>query len=219
MGLIKHYSLTISKSELQFWLDKGWEEAPKFDSKLDPMKTTILGKPKTLSNIKINTLIGKTIVNYGTNYGTYGMGGPGFLGFKLDSSPNTENEHIDGNIMVYAVWGASQYTLIDDRVIECNYQFYSKVHPWISKFSDENIPNWDDLGIIILGSQISDIKLTDNNCTIYVSKEGHIHTIEFLRNDPRLPLQGNGQPRSSAFALGSISNFIVFQQENAILHV
>ncbi len=221
MGLIKQYSLIIPKSSLQIWLDKGWIENPDFRDfhyAPKPTETVVLGKPSTLSEIDTSRLVGRTIVNYSW-YGTCGMGGPGFLGFTLDNQLDTEEEIVDENVLVYAVWGAAEYTLIDNRVVECSPQFYRDFHPWVSRFADEDIPNWDDLGPVLPGSRVDFIGLSGSNCIITVSKGDQNHIIEFFKNDASLPPFGNGNPRRDAFSLGVIGDSIVFQHEKAALHV
>src|ERR1700694_3400323 len=88
MGHIKHYSLIIPKRELQGWLNKSWVEVPDFRGfHYEPGadETVILGKPRTLREIDPNTLIGTTLLRFSASYGTYGMGGPGFMGFTLSN--------------------------------------------------------------------------------------------------------------------------------------
>lgn len=105
------------------WLIKGWVELPAyrdFHYGVKKDQTVILGKPTTLRDVDVDLLIGKEIIAYNSYYGSYGMGGPGFLGFVFEDSHD---------ILVYAVWGSAQYTLVDGRILACHPRHYQEFNP------------------------------------------------------------------------------------------
>ncbi len=221
MGLIKQYSLMIPKEQLGGWLERGWIEVPgfrHFHSAPRPNETFILGKPLTLLERGEKTLLGGRIVGYSTWYGTYGMGGPGFLGFEIEGEQKSKEQE-ENEVLVYAVWYAGAYTLIDNRVVECHPRYYRDYHPWVSQFVDKDVPNWDDLTPALLGSRIVKIELHDSKFLLEATKGEKVHQIEFLKNDARLPPLGGGGPRKDAFKSGVIGQYLVFQNKNAVLHI
>ncbi len=185
MGLIRACSMIIPRTELASWLARGWVEVPDFHDfhyAPGPGETVVLARPPRLSEIGVESLIGRTIVDYGASYGTYGMGGPGFVGFVLSESESRGRE-----VLVYAVWGAGGYTRIDGRVMECHPRFYATVRPWASNFAEEQGGRWDDLAPLLPGCRIEAVDLGDETCLIAVTGESGPHQIELLRNDPSLP--------------------------------
>lgn len=220
MGLIRHYSLIIPSKDLQLWLKQGWVEAPGFyDFHYAPRvgETVIIKRPKTLSETGYSSIVGKIITDFWDSCGSYGMGGPGFFGLVLKDKIATETKQFDENVLVFAAWGAKQYTLIDRRVVGCHPGYYDDFHPWFSFWSDEDIPNWDDLTPVLVGSRIGGVELSDDHCTIEIKKDDARHVIEFLKNDPALPPMGNGEARKDAFSSGVIGNYLVFQHEQGVL--
>jgi hypothetical protein len=116
-------------------------------------------------------------------------------------------------VLVFAVWGAAEYTLIDRRVVGCHPRYYDNFHPWFSFWSDEHIPNWDDLTPALVGSRIEGVELSDERCAVEIQKAEANHTIEFLKNDQLLPLMGNVEARKDAFSFGVMGDYLVFQHE------
>jgi hypothetical protein len=53
------------------------------------------------------TLVGRTIEAWTSSAGTYGMGGPGFVGFRLG-----------GEWLIVAIWGAASWLSLDGRPLE-----------------------------------------------------------------------------------------------------
>ncbi len=217
LGLIRACSMIIPRAELASWLARGWVEVPDFHDfhyAPGPGETVIIVRPPRLSEIGVDCLIGRTIVDYGASYGTYGMGGPGFVGFVLSEGASSGRE-----VLVYAVWGAGGYTRIDGRVMECDPSFYDTVRPWVSNFADSEVGRWDDLAPLLPGCRIEAVDLGDEACRIAISGESGPHRIELLRNDPGLPPFGGGSPRTDAFETGVIGDTLVLHPEGTMLHV
>ncbi|WP_141692368.1 hypothetical protein [Paenibacillus pectinilyticus] len=214
MGLIKEYSMIIRRSELKQWVSIGWAEDMFYrDFNYAPVKdeAIILGKPVTLADIEIAKLIGTRITNYCNYLGTYGMGGPGFFGLLIDRDGVKE-------YLTYAVWASGQYIMMDDRVFECHLTYNLQFQPWISQWSDEK-DQWDDLSEILKESIIVGVDLTDSQLNIEIVSKEVKHIISFYKFNKELPPHGNGEARKHAFEEGNISNYIVFCNADAVLHV
>lgn len=128
-----------------------------------------------------------------------------FFGLLLDNS----------EFLTYAVWGAGNYVIIDNRVVECNPDFYEKTKPWLSNFGENQA--WDDLTTYILGSKIEHITFTEDTCNLALNKLGKKIEVNFVKNDIRLPRKV-GRKRN-AFKKGIISDYLLFQHENGTLIV
>lgn len=216
MSLIKEYSMIVPEEELAEWTNKGWVEDKSFTDfhyYAEAGETMLLGTPETLLDIELDSLIGKTILDFSSHLGSYGMGGPGFFGLLMERDGARE-------YLVYAVWASGQYMTIDNRVIECHINYNEAYHPWISQWPGENDENqWDDLSGILKGSVITGVLLTEDEFRIGITSNAADHSIIFHRYKDTLPPHGNGEPRKPAFEEGVIGTFIVFSQENAVLHV
>ena len=127
------------------------------------------------------------------------MGGAGFFVLLLDNS----------EFLTYAVWGAGDYVIVNDRVVECAPDLYNKTKPWISNFGENQ--TWDDLTNVLVGGIIKDYAFSNDIFTLTVSSKKEKFTIEFVKNDIRLPRKA-GRKRN-AFKKGQISDYILFQYE------
>lgn len=200
---IRGYNIYIPKSELQVWEKRGFEyptsETKSFTNIHDEELFIMVGVPKTLSEVGEKSLIGSTIKGYTCYLGTYGMGGPGFFGLKLDKVPGEEYE---GNL-VYAVWGADRYIQFDERIVSCLPGSEQELNPWYMNYQNMK---WDKLTPILEGSKIDSVKLSNFRFVMdIIDKNGHNHLMEFTRTSKDPEIQ-----KHHAFSKGNISDNIVF---------
>ena len=218
IGDIEQYSMVVKKHDLKKWKESGWLTyteigLPKGDEKAYMLygefnkRTEMLmfSKPVMLAQRAKSELIGRKILEITTHLGTYGMGGAGFFGLLLDNS----------EYLTYAVWGAGNYTLVNDRVVECYSSLYNKTKPWISNFGESG--TWDELTDFLVGSTVNDYSFSDTNFILTAINGKEKYKIEFVKNDIRLPRKV-GRKRN-AFKRGVISDYILFQHKDATLIV
>ena len=218
IGVIEQYSMIVKKQDLEKWKQLGWLTyteigLPKGDEKEDMLygefnkrtETLIFNKPILLIEKIKSEIVGRKILEVTTSLGTYGMGGAGFFGLLLDNS----------EFLTYAVWGAGDYVLINDRVVECYSNLYHKTKPWISNYGGDE--TWDYLTEILVGSTIKDYSFSNDIFTLVASSEKEMFKIEFVKNDIRLPRKV-GMKRN-AFKKGQISDYILFQHQDGTLIV
>lgn len=84
-------------------------------------------EPPPLSPTEV---VGRTIDDLVPYLGTYGMGGPGFFGFRLDTQ-----------WLVVAIWGAGDWMFADDRLVtDAFHEERGRPVPWIGEHGDELSP-------------------------------------------------------------------------------
>ena len=217
LGNVTGYGRIIPKDQIPEWWSKGWIAAPGFFSfGLRPKENEIFvfGTPKTLMDVEPSTLIGKKIAGYGSG-GWYGMGSPGYFGLLIHEGDTASQDAV---ALLYTVFGASSYTLVDNRIVDCHPHLYDRFHPWLApQYVEEHIPHWDDLSEILRDSEITAVDLTDNRFTLQFEKDGQRHVIEFVKNDPRLAPYWNGIPMRDAFDTGIIRERFIFNEPGAVL--
>lgn len=217
IGDIEEYAMVIHKNQLKEYKKAGWltfkevnlpegdEHAAMLYGEIKENEILVFNKPTFLREYSIGSLKGIEVEGFSANLGTYGMGGPGFFGLLLSNAL----------YITYAVWGAGDYVIIDNRVLECLPNFYTKTKPWVSNYGGDN--DWDDLTHHIKGSKIVDIVLENDSCKIVLRKSNKTIEILFVKNDIRLPRKV-GRKRN-AYKKGNISDYIIFQHQNATLIV
>ncbi|MEO3947892.1 hypothetical protein [Gorillibacterium sp. CAU 1737] len=218
MGLVKQYSMIVPKGGAAEWTATGWKEDHSFkEFRYEPKENEVLllNRPVTLLDIEMESLVGRRIVNFSTQLGSYGTGGPSFFGLLLDRAEGYE-------YLVYTIWASEQHLTMDDRVVGCHIRYNADYHPWASRWAGESDENqWDDLSGVINGSTITGVHLSEEQFVIELESNENQHTMTFHRMSDLLSPQGNGQPRKPAFAedQGPIGKYLMFCRENAVLHV
>lgn len=223
-GYITACTLIVAKSALPSWLARGWIEFPyrrlPFQPRPRKSETIIAGRPHSLAERSASSLIGARVEGFHSSLGTYGMGGPGFFGFLL--APHGEVG--EREYLVAAIWGAEEYLFLDGRVIGCSPKYYASHRPWIRDEprggeAREGERGAGELEAVLVGATIGAVDIENDRLSISLVQGGIEHVLEVVKQDPRQPPQGRGQPRKAAFNAGSIADYIVFQPEHAILLV
>ena len=121
---------------------KRWKPRGQFDS---PPENS--PRPPALRAVGERSLIGggRNVLEACSYLGSYGMGGPGFLGFHLEKSRNRPDEWL-----ILCLWGACDWVLLDGM-----------------KYEDGN-----DLCEKIAGSVLSDAKVSDRKFKMEFDKGG-----------------------------------------------
>ncbi len=129
--------------------------------------------PETLTAERI---VGRTVREICTYAGTYGMGGPGFLGLRLDDE-----------WLIIAIWGADSWAQVDGRIVQ-DY-FWDKngwPRPWITDQGDE-------LTGVLVGQPITSFEVAKHSLTVGIGRR----TLSISESPEGRPiLEGNKQPRS-----------------------
>lgn len=217
IGAIEEYAMVIKKEDLNYWKESGWlthtevglpkgsEGASMLYGEIKKDETLIFNRPTLLKDIPTDQILGLEVIGVSTHLGTYGMGGAGFFGLLLSNS----------DFLTYAVWGAGNYVIINNRVVECNPKLYNKTRPWLSNYGGNE--TWDDLTSFISGSRIEKVSLITDSCNLTLKKSDEIIDVSFVKNDSRLPRKV-GRKRN-AYKKGVIADYILFQHKDGTLIV
>ncbi|MEY2467476.1 MAG: hypothetical protein QOF21_174 [Actinomycetota bacterium] len=117
-------------------------------------------------------VLGRTISRWTTYAGTYGMGGPGFLGFLFEGEPE--------EWLIVGVWGAVEWLRLDGEVVGLPPNIFTSSDP----------PGW-----------YRDLFVGDALVALHVERQALTATLRsgrtlLLADDPPLPSFGNGEPRT-----------------------
>jgi len=215
IGLVKENFAVAKKSDKKLWESRGFKTIRKYPifsrHKLDSSEIVMLGVPSGIASFGCKKLIGSQIVDVSTICGTYGMGGPGFFGLKLQGEYGIR-------WLTYCIWRAGQHILFDDKLLECHPDYAEKYDPLIvfddysnsiSKFkemlSDMTIKNID------FTKESIEIKLIDS--------QNNIHYINSYKFSDKFPeLGGTGQKRNS-FENGEMSDYWLITYDETHLRV
>lgn len=131
------------------------------------------------SPIFAEQVIGRVINEFSSHVGTYGMGGPGFVGLRLG------NEWL-----VISIWGAAEWMMSQGRCIEDTFhEAHARPTPWL--------PNdKDDFERQVVGRCIRSIDVQQHSLCI-VLENGFDLTIE-ESSERRPQLEGAKKPREFA---------------------
>lgn len=121
-------------------------------------------------------VVDRTINELSTSVGTYGMGGAGFFGLRFDKE-----------WLVIALWGASEWILVEGIPIEdIYYDDHNHQRPWITE-------ECDTLSKRVVGQQIASILIRRHRLNILLTNEVEFVIEESPKNRP--VLEGSKEPR------------------------
>lgn len=212
MGCVEQCAMVVKKEKLAKWQAKGWltyqqVNLPKGDEKAELLygtigkkSTLIFGKPPTLSQIDLQSLIGLRVKDFSTHQVTYGIGGAGCFGLLLDNQ----------QYLTYGVWSSANYVTIDNRPVEPN---NTPIRAWTSYFGGED--TWDELTPYLKNAVIQAIDLKEDTCKITLQKDEK--TIELMLYQS-FGLNDENQSKL-AFENGIISDYLLLHPKKSTLIV
>jgi len=129
--------------------------------------------PEPLDESKV---IGRKIEQWIPYAGTYGMGGPGFLGFRFGN-----------DWLIVAIWGASEWFRLEGRLVtDFFWEVNERPSPWV-------VDETDDFQDLFVGKRFTSLVVRRD------SIEGTFDDGQVLQLSPdpddRPAHQGNGEPR------------------------
>jgi hypothetical protein len=156
-------------------------EIPDLEHPFPPEDTSDMGpsgplKPFVPEPLDPSQIVGREIDEWIPHAGTYGMGGPGFLGFRIGD-----------DWLIVAIWGAGNWFRLDGRLLtDMFWERHERSMPW------QAVPNVDFQNLFV-GRRFTALEVTRDSVTARFDN-GQVLT---LSPDPgdRPPHEGNGEPR------------------------
>ncbi|WP_316299479.1 hypothetical protein [Aliisedimentitalea sp. MJ-SS2] len=140
---------------------------------LGPTHELILFEPPIVT---ADVVVGREITDVSVGLGTYGMGGYGYFGLKLDEE-----------WLVIAVGGAGDWIEIDGRMVEDHFaEENGRPKPWV--YDDE-----DELRSHLRAKKVAGFEVTPRSLRIGLDNGSKIEIKEDAA--ARHPYPGNGEPR------------------------
>lgn len=214
MGLVKENFAIVKRKDIKLWKSRGFEiirRYPIFLYRRKISEVVMLGKPLTIDEFGLNKLKNSKIVDFSIMLGTYGMGGPGFVGFKLQGD-------FGSRWLVYCIWSAGEHILLDNRILECHEMFSKKYKPYIDFSNPEEYFN--KLNELIKSLTIQDIQLSQDTLSINLIDNHSIpHTIHTKKASKMFPEQGGTEKKRNSYESGSMKDYWLVIYDNTELVV
>ncbi len=214
MGLVKENFVIVPRTEADTWRERGFaviRKYPLFHRTLYSKEVILLGKPLTIAEFGTEQLINSIILDICPFCGTYGMGGPGFFGIKLQG---------DWGIrwLTYCIWAAGEHLLLNDRVLECAPAFSHKYNPWIASGNDTN--DLADLKRMLTGLSIRKLDIDEENIFIQIGDQVHAsYMLTSHKNSDLFPEQGGTLKKRSSFETGTMHDYWLITYDGTHLAV
>lgn len=125
--------------------------------------------PRRLRDVGIRRILFRTILKWSAFIGTYGMGGPGFFGFRLAQSEEFRDEWL-----ILTLWGATRWLAIDGRPVETDEPRRS-FWDFLRGHQKAGVAQKSE------GSMIVSADITDQHSRIHIQRKDEEHLIEVLR--------------------------------------
>ncbi|MBR1555090.1 MAG: hypothetical protein IJ644_06840 [Oscillospiraceae bacterium] len=216
IGLVGENFVIADKADLPLWESRGFQVIrhymPYAGYWLKPSETVMLGKPMKISEFGTEQFIGSRILDYNLCFGTYGMGGAGFFGLKLEGEFGIR-------WLVYCIWSAGEHVLIDDRIIECHPAFLETYHPWLvwgNNMDEEYEQTYQNLKSLLSGLEILNIDLQEHALKIQLSGN---HILETYQKSDKFPEQGGTRKKRLSYKTGTMSDCWLVIYDNTDLTV
>ncbi|MCP5097743.1 MAG: hypothetical protein GY943_19525 [Chloroflexi bacterium] len=158
IGIVRKYAIHIYKEDLPKWEQKGFVDAGGRPAivPMPPDKVWVWGIPETLANSGIERLLGRKVDGFSSYLGTYGMGGHGFWGLRLEADTDSEF----GEYLVLPISSGERFVRIDGFR-----------------------PNTENCETLI-GALIDDVELADRVCKLMFSKNNEAHCLTLYLDSP-----------------------------------
>jgi hypothetical protein len=123
-----------------------------------------------------SSVLGREIEKWTPNAGTYGMGGPGFLGFRFDTE-----------WLIVAIWGAGRWFRLEGRLLaDFDAERSGRPAPWDPQYGPND-------GTPFTGKKFVEFNLERNSIRAKLN-DGRVLELSSNSSD-RPPFAGNGKPR------------------------
>ena len=214
IGLVKENFVIAKKDDKYFWEARGFKEIrkyPIFGYKPDSSEIIMLGVPLSIEAFGNEVLKNSRIVDVCTCCGTYGMGGPGFFGLKLQGEYGTM-------WLTYCIWSAGEHILFDGNVLECHPDYAEKYAPLI--VFDDYANSLSKLKELLPDMTIKEVALSQESIEIMlVDGYDKLHYINSHKFSDQFPEQGGTGKKRNSFEEGKMSDYWLVTYDETHLKV
>ena len=136
---------------------------------------------------------GRTILDVTYIAGSYGMGGYGFLGLKLEASGSRSEEWL-----VCTLWSADNWMTVDGRWLASHpgqYEEQKPLHGFIEQYGERKgtTERWDEFKPLVLNRELKKFECEQHWCRLSIGKI----VVEIEKDSGARPIMyGNKLPRA-----------------------
>ena len=214
LGLVKENFAVVKRSDKNLWKARGFKKIHKYPIfKYTPNSSEIimLGIPSSIEEFGYETLKNSHIVDVSTSCGTYGMGGPGFFGLKLQGEYGTR-------WLTYCIHFASTHILFDDNILECHPDYAEKYTPLIT-FNDHS-KSLAKFKMLLSGMTIKEVAVSKESIQIMlVDSYEKLHSIKSYKYSDKFPEQGETGKKGNSFETGEMKDYWLITYDETHLKV
>ena len=214
IGLVKENFVIVKKADKNLWKSRGFKSIrnyPIFRYKLNSSEIIMLGLPLNIEEFKSETLKNSHIVDVCTWCGTYGMGGPGFFGLKLQGE-------FGERWLTYCIWAAGEHILFDDSILECHPDYAEKYSPLIA--FDDYSNSFAKFKKMLLDMTIKEVAVSKESIKIaLIDNHGKTHSIRSYKYSEKFPEQGGTGKKRNSFEKGEMKDYWLITYDGTHLKV
>lgn len=214
LGLIKENFVVVKRTDKKLWEKRGFRRIhkyPIFRYIPNPLKIIMLGIPSKIEEFGIEKLKNSRIIDVCMFCGTYGMGGPGFFGLKLQGEYGIR-------WLNYCIWAASEHILYDDKVLRC-FPDYEKIYkPLI--LNDDFLNTFAKFKDLLSDMTIKEVLLS-KDCIEIVLIDSHKaeHSLQSYKFSEKFPEQGGTQKKRNSYDTGEMKDYWFITYDETVLKV
>lgn len=102
-----------------------------------------------LYNPSAERILGRVVSDWSPYCGTYGQGGPGFIGFKLKATDKYPEEWL-----ILCIWGAGDWLTVNGRWLDAHIDQHQIQRPLFAGWGGKN--SWDELKPLVVDQPIKE---------------------------------------------------------------
>ncbi len=214
LGMVKENFVVVKKEHRKEWEERGFKKIrkyPIFRYKPNPAEIIMLGVPLNIEQFGVENFSGSHILDVSTCCGTYGMGGPGFFGLKLQGDYGIR-------WLTYCIWAAGEHILFDERILECHTNYSKDYKPLISYDDYQN--SLEALKEQLTSMTIKEITVSKDAFEIkLIDKESKSHTIKSYKFSDKFPEQGGTGQKRNSYETGEMKDYLLITYDETHLMV
>lgn len=214
IGLVKENFAVVKKSDKKLWESRGFKKIRKYPIfRYNPNSAEIimLGVPLSFDEFGYERLKNSYIVDVSTCCGTYGMGGPGFFGLKLQGEYGIR-------WLTYCIWSAGEHILFVDRVLECHPNYAEKYAPLMA--FDDYSNSLSRFKQTLSDMTVKAVEISEESIEItLVDSRDKLHSIKSYKSSDKFPEQGGTGKKRNSFENGKMSDYWLVTYDKTHLKV